>query len=36
VKKYLSKKITKDEAIKEIGNNFYTIYKAFINAKTHE
>ncbi len=35
VKKYLNKEITKDEAIKEIGNNFYTIYKAFINAKTH-
>lgn len=35
VKKYLSKEISKDEAIKEIGTNFYTIYKAFINAKTH-
>ena len=35
VKKYLSKEITKDEAIKEIGTNFYTIYNAFINAKTH-
>lgn len=35
VKKYLNKEITKDEAVKEIGTNFYTIYKAFINAKTH-
>jgi 5-dehydro-2-deoxygluconokinase len=35
VKKYLSKEISKDEAIKEIGTNFHTIYKAFINAKTH-
>lgn len=35
VKKYLNKEISKDEAIKKIGDNFYTIYKAFINAKTH-
>lgn len=35
IKKYLNKEISKDEAIKKIGNNFYTIYKAFTNAKTH-
>ncbi len=35
IKKYISKEITRDQAVQQIGENFYKIYKAFTNAKTH-
>jgi myo-inositol catabolism protein IolC len=36
IKKYMSGEFTNDEAIKEIGENYFKLYQAFINAKTHE
>ncbi len=35
IKKYISKEMTRDQAVQQIGENFYKIYKAFTNAKTH-
>ena len=35
IKKYLSGEMTNEDAIKQIGENYFKLYQAFINAKTH-
>lgn len=35
IKKYMSGEFTNTDAINEIGENYYKLYQAFINAKTH-
>ncbi len=36
IKKYMSGEYTNDDAIKEIGERYYQLYKVFTDAKTHE
>ena len=35
IKKYLSGEMTNEDAIKQIGENYFKLYQAFTNAKTH-
>ena len=35
IKKYMSGEFTNTDAIKEIGENYFKLYQAFVNAKTH-
>lgn len=35
IKKYLSGEMTNEDAIKQIGENYFKLYQTFINTKTH-
>lgn len=35
IKKYLSGEMTNEDAIKQIGENYFKLYQTFINVKTH-